>query len=146
MRYWINIKGQLDSHPVKKVLKDCWEYEYKKLTSFGWTANEEAQSMGLCDIDIAPSVATSAIPPWLFPMPVVDIQLYEEKHNKEKSTCILTNIAVQQYIELTYYSTVQIYTDGSKDPESGITTAAVYIPQFKVKISKRISDHISVTT
>ncbi len=143
MRYWINIKGQLDSHPVKKVLKDCWEYEYKKLTSFGWTANEEAQSMGLCDIDIAPSVATSAIPPWLFPMPVVDIQLYEEKH-KEKS--ILTNIAVQQYIELTYYSTVQIYTDGSKDPESGITAAAVYIPQFKVKISKRISDHISVFT
>ncbi len=38
----------------------------------------------LCDIDIAPSVATSAIPPWLFPMPVV-IFNYEEKHNKEKS-------------------------------------------------------------
>uniref|UniRef100_A0A671QEF9 Reverse transcriptase domain-containing protein n=1 Tax=Sinocyclocheilus anshuiensis TaxID=1608454 RepID=A0A671QEF9_9TELE len=144
MRYWINIKGHLDSHPVKKVLKDCWEYEYKKLSSFGWTANEEAQNMGISDINIAPSVATSAIPPWLFPMPVVDIQLYEEKHNQERS--MLTNIAVQQYIEQTYYSILQIYTDGSKDPESGITAAAVYIPQFKVKISKRISDHISVYT
>ncbi len=81
-------------------------------------------------------------PPWLFPMPVVDTQLYEEKHNKERS--ILTHIEVQQYIEQTYYSTVKIYTDGSKDPESGFTAAAVYIPQFKVKMSKRISDQISV--
>ncbi len=32
------------------VLKDCWEYEYKKLSSFGWRANEEAQKMGLSDI------------------------------------------------------------------------------------------------
>ncbi len=40
--------------------------------------------MGLSDIKIAPSVASSAIPPWLFPMPVVDTQLYEEKH-KERS-------------------------------------------------------------
>ncbi len=144
MRYWINIKGHSDSHPIKKVLKNCWEYEYKNLSSFGWTANEEAQSMGLSDITIAPSVATSAIPPWLFPMPVVDTQLYEGKHNKERS--ILTHIEVQQYIEQTYYSTVKIYTDGSKDPESGFTAAAVYIPQFKVKISQSISDQISVFT
>ncbi len=52
---------------------------------------------------------------------------------------------MQQYIEQTYYSTVKIYTDGSKDPESGFTAAAVYIPQFKV-ISKSISDQISVFT
>ncbi len=144
MRYWINIKGHSDSHPIKKVLKNCWEYEYKNRSSFGWTANEEAQSMGLSDIKITPSVATSAIPPWLFPMPVVDTQLYEGKHNKERS--ILTHIEVQQYIEQTYYSTVKIYTDGSKDPESGFTAAAVYIPQFKVNISKSISDQISVFT
>ncbi len=69
---------------------------------------------------------------------------YEGKHNKERS--ILTHIEVQQYIEQTYYSTVKIYTDGSKDPESGFTAAAVYIPQFKVKISQSISDQISVFT
>lgn len=70
----------MDSHPVKKVLKDCWEYDYKN--SFGWTANEKAHKMGLSDINIASSVATSVIPPWLYPIPVVDVQLYEEKHNK----------------------------------------------------------------
>ncbi len=35
MRYWINIKGHSDSHPIKKVLKNCWEYEYKNLSSIG---------------------------------------------------------------------------------------------------------------
>ncbi len=30
MRYWINIKGHSDSHPIKKVLNNCWQYEYKK--------------------------------------------------------------------------------------------------------------------
>lgn len=36
MRYWINIRGQDERHPVKKVLEDCWEYEYGKSSSFGW--------------------------------------------------------------------------------------------------------------
>ncbi len=52
MRYWISIKGHSDSHPVKMVLKDFWRYEYKKLSSFGWKANEEAQKMGLSDIHL----------------------------------------------------------------------------------------------
>jgi len=29
MRYWANIKGQSENHPVKNVLRDCWEYNYK---------------------------------------------------------------------------------------------------------------------
>ncbi len=57
---------------VKIVLKDCWEYEYEKLSSFVWKANEEVQGMGLSDIYIAATVARSAIPPWPFPMPLID--------------------------------------------------------------------------
>ncbi len=37
---------------------------------------------------------------------------------------------------------LQIFTDGSKEPESG-RTAAVYI---KIKMAKRLSDHLSVFT
>ncbi len=33
--------------------------------------------------------------------------------------------------------------DGPKDLESGRTAAAVYIPAFKTKLAKRISDHMS---
>ncbi len=45
-----------------------------------------------------------------------------------------------------YYSVLQVFTDGSKEPESGRTAAAVYIPTFKIKIAKRLSDHVSVFT
>ncbi len=77
-------------------------------------------------------------------MPLIDIQLHKEKHNNE--TSVLESLVVQKYIDLTYYSMVQIYTDGSKDPDSGKTAVAVYIPLFKIKMSKITSDHISVFT
>ncbi len=97
------------------------------------------------NIHIAPTVARSAIPPWLFPMPLMDIQLHKEKHNNE--TSVWESLVVHKYIDLTYYSVVQIYTDGSKDPVSGKTAVvSVYIPLFKIKMSKRTSDHISVFT
>ncbi len=44
---------------------------------------------------------------------------------------------VQQYIMQEYYSVLQVFTDGSKEPESG-RTAAVYIPTFKIKNCKKI--------
>ncbi len=49
---------------------------------------------------IAPTVARSAIPPWLFPMSLIDIQLHKEKHNNE--TSVLESLVVQKYIDLTY--------------------------------------------
>ncbi len=41
---------------------------------------------------------------------------------------------------------VTIFTDGSKDPISGTTAAAVFIPKFQTRIKKRITDHVSVYT
>lgn len=26
MNYWINIKGHTEIHPVKEIIKECWEY------------------------------------------------------------------------------------------------------------------------
>lgn len=31
MRYWAGVKCHSEYHPVKNLLKDCWEYEYKDL-------------------------------------------------------------------------------------------------------------------
>lgn len=45
-----------------------------------------------------------------------------------------------------YYSVLQVFTDGSKEPESGRTAAAIYIPTFNRKIAKRISDNVSIFT
>ncbi len=47
-----------------------------------------------------------------------------------------TELVVQQYIMQEYYSVLQVFTDGSKEPESGRTAAAVYIPTVKIKLQK----------
>lgn len=47
---------------------------------------------------------------------------------------------VKQYLEQNYISVLTIFTDGSKDPETGRASAAVYVPQYQVKIGKRVSD------
>jgi len=93
MRYWANIKGQSENHPVKNVLRDCWEYNYKNLTSFGWIINEEAREI-VKEINITNCVFLPAIPPWFLPMPSIDIQLHKDKHNEK---IILDSVKVQEY-------------------------------------------------
>jgi len=78
-------------------------------------------------------------------MPSIDIQLHNDKQNEK---IVLDCVKVQDYIDhiiLQCHPDIQ-YTDGSKDPQSEITSAAVFIRQFKVNILKRTSDHISVFT
>lgn len=53
---------------------------------------------------------------------------------------------LKQYISLEYSDMVQIYTDGSKDPNSGRTGAAFYIPQLEKKIKQRTPDHLAIYT
>ncbi len=95
-----------------------------KVIKLWMEANEEAQKMGLSDIHVAPTVARSAIPPWLFPMPLIDIQLHKEKHNNE--TNVLESLVVQKYIDLKYYSMVQIYTDVQRIQTLGNSCSSIY--------------------
>ncbi|XP_051548849.1 uncharacterized protein LOC127437749 [Myxocyprinus asiaticus] len=142
--YWAAVKGHSEVHPVKKVLENCWEHEYINLNSFGWKANEEAHQTGINNCAVCPTVVLPATPPWLFPMPVVDFQLLvsiNDKNRQEPKETI-----VHKYLDLKYVSVIQLYTDGSKDPETGHTASAVYIPRFRNKTAKRTSNHISVYT
>lgn len=77
MRYWSGIMGHPESHPVRLLLKDRWEYEYKEISSFGWIVRKEVINLGVKDLVIAPSVPISVIPPWMFPVPMVDLKLHE---------------------------------------------------------------------
>ncbi len=95
-RYWSGVKGHLENHPDRLLLKDCWEYEYKEITSFGWVVRKEANSLELKNHEMAPSVAIPAIPPWLFPMPLIDLQIHKRIKNPEMN--MPTELVVQQYI------------------------------------------------
>lgn len=86
----------------------------------------------------------SAVPPWLLPQPIVDLSLLKRLHSMKDK------INVQAYVNTVlheqYGQFIQIFTDGSKNPENGQTSCAFYVPELKVKVGKRTSDHIAVYT
>lgn len=144
LAYWVNLQGHCDSHPAKSILKDCWEHNESHLTSFGWIGDVKAASIGLNKIQYCPTVPISSIPPWLFPLPRVDLNIQREL--KEKKELLPVWRIVQNYFASNYSDSTIIFTDGSKDPETGRAGAAVYIPVSNTHIKKRVTDHVSVYT
>jgi len=51
---------------------------------------------------------------------------------------------VNKYIQERFYASMHIYTDGSKDPKTGITGVGIYIPDFKISITKRLTSKLSI--
>lgn len=49
------------------------------------------------------------------------------------------------YLRNSYHSYFKIYTDGSKNRQEFVGIG-VYVPEFKICISKRLSDQLSVYT
>ena len=144
LAYWVNLQGQYDSHPAKSLLADCWEHNEKNYASFGWIGDAKAENIGLRQLQYSPTISISSIPPWLFPLPRVDLRIQQEI--KEKSEQLPIWSIVQNHFNLHYSNSVFIFTDGSKEPVTGCAGAAVYIPLNDACIKKRLSDHLSVYT
>ncbi len=77
-------------------------------------------------------------------MPSVDLQIF--KTIKDKQNQVPKAIVVQKHLESEYFHYLQIFTDGSKDPVTGRTAAAMFIPLYKYRDGKRITNDISVYT
>ncbi len=75
-------------------------------------------------------------------MPTVDLQIFNLINENQKY--VPKETIVQQHFDSHYFQFLQMYTDGSKDPETGRTSAAMYIPHFKYKSEKRTANNISV--
>lgn len=144
MAYWVNIQGQSESHPAKSLLIDCWEHNKTNFISFGWIGDAKAEVIGLRQLDYSSTVIQSSIPPWLFPTPRVDLDIQQEL--KDMSKKLPESRIVQNYFDLHFADSMFIFTDGSKDPDTGRAGAAVYIPASESYIKKRISDNVSVYT
>lgn len=56
------------------------------------------------------------------------------------------NTVVYKYLDQKYSSSIQLYTDESKDPDTGHTASEIYIPKYRYKIAKRTSNNLSVCT
>ncbi|XP_050975638.1 uridine 5'-monophosphate synthase isoform X1 [Labeo rohita] len=144
MAYWVSLQGQNGKHPVKSILKECWEHNETNYTSFGWVGDAKARNVGLHQLQYSNTVPLSPIPPWLFPLPAVDLRIQQEL--KDNSNNIPIWYIVQKYFEEHFPQSQVIFTDGSKDPETGCAGAAVYVPMCEFYIKKRVTNHLSVYT
>ena len=77
LTYWVRLLGSINN-PASSVLNVCWEYQTKS-QGFGWNINSIAEQYGIKDLKFSPSLALSAIPPWILPSPEDNSELLEEK-------------------------------------------------------------------
>ncbi len=76
------------------------------------------------------------------PESIVEMRLLEAREKAEERYS--NSYEINVYMREQFYSFVQIYTDGSKDPIEQKVGIGVYIPRFKTEISLRLSDKLSV--
>lgn len=100
------------------------------------------RNIGLSQVQYSNTVSISSIPPWLFPLPTVDLSIQQEIKDQSKQLPVW--YIVRNYIERHFQDSVFLFTDGSKDPKTGYAGAAVYIPMNDSYIKKRVSNHLSV--
>lgn len=142
LNYWVTLQGHTQDHPSKAVLNKCWEHGRKHFNSFGWVGDDEAEKLDLTKLSYSHTVTLSATPPWFFPMPIVDLEIAKlSKQSREHGG--LSNM-VQHYLNTKYSDMVQVYTDGSKDPDTGRTGAAVYVPGFDTSLKQRTPDNLAI--
>uniref|UniRef100_A0A8C9Z4M2 ribonuclease H n=1 Tax=Sander lucioperca TaxID=283035 RepID=A0A8C9Z4M2_SANLU len=120
LAYWISLKGSGKENPTKESIQDCWEYCKFQGLGFGWTREEKVREYGMEALDF------TMINPVKWRMEEVGVR---------------TSI----YLRHSYYNYLKIYTDGSKNKQECVGVG-IYIPEFKVKLSKRLSDQLSVYT
>ena len=141
LSYWSCLQSHNASHPTKNVLLDCWEHNEKHYTSFGWLGNSLADHAGLTNHSYVSVNMINNIPPWMFSHPIIDFNMHEYVRKDDSR---YTAAAVQAYIDRQYRGKLLVYTDGSKDPATERTGAAVYVPRHRIGIMKRATDKLSV--
>ncbi len=79
---------------------------------------------------------------WIIPEVKIDLEILDKKQKCEEMGMVKYH--VHKYIQATLYAIMHIYTGGSKDPRTGITGIGVYIPEFKISITKRLTSKLSI--
>ena len=142
MNYWANLQGHSEErHPTTRVLFPCWESERAKRDGFAWSSVKVSKDMALDQLRYSPTVPLPVTPPWLFPAVAVDLSMLKE----QKEAGNISQL-VEHRLSTMYQTAVPVYTDGSKEPETGRTGFAFSIPTMKVSIKRRTSDYLSVYT
>ena len=94
-------------------------------------------------LSISPSVVYPAVAPWMLEWPVVDWRLLEERRAGRGVDLVG---AFEGLVRDWYGGFTLVYTDGSRDPGTGVTGFGVTAPGWGASVSRRTSDGLGVYT
>ncbi|KAK3103174.1 hypothetical protein FSP39_017008 [Pinctada imbricata] len=110
---------------------------------FGYRMYKAFQMNEFKDLTIAP-VEACPHPPWLLTTPTISTDINIEV-SKQDLPAKVKAVALET-IDQKYQGQVKVFTDGSKDPQSGKTAAAFYDTEAQEGCSYRCTDNISIFT
>ena len=111
-------------------------------TNFVEALKSMADDIGIGNLNVCPPICRSDVPLWLIPDPIVDLYFFENKQKKDVRGCS----GGDKSSAGSNMGRLQIYTDGSKDHESGKVAFGISIPEIGYKKGCRIPDRLSVFT
>jgi len=145
MQYIVKLGAHKGEHPTKTVLINAWEWGSGKRIkkSLMYNIRKKMEELGLREEGVAPQVYWSVVPPWLMSIPEIDLSILNNvKHHVDSEYPEM----VKQRLENQWGTYLQIYTDGSLDPQTEKSGFAFYIPQYEYVKLKRLSEGVSVYT
>jgi ribonuclease HI len=145
LKYWARSKA-IANLPSAKVSEDEMRLAYLKPNrpgrkSYGISAMNLVKDSGLSNTSIA---CQTPIPssPWRFPRILVSTLL--TKITSKTDLPARTKAIVEEHIDELWGEGLHIYTDGSKNPDTGVTAAGYVIPSIGISESIRLPDNLSV--
>lgn len=97
---------------------------------------KRGKEMGLKGKEFCPTVPLPVRPPWLLLQTSVDLEILNS-HSRSRAGVDVCQIFCDG-INDKYSDYLFIFTDGSKDPESGQAGSAFSVPKMGVKMQKRL--------
>lgn len=146
VKYWARVQTRHDGNPVNAILgtgyfiKSCFK---NPVLPFGAQAQELAEACGLKGVQVA-DFRPGQVPPWTLSDPDIDTTLSEKIKKSDLPHLIKSEL--QTHIDENYPGYLQIFTDGSKCPNSGKVAAAVVIPTESYTFVERLTDKLSIYT
>ena len=123
--YWLNIRGQGEGHPVRDIMGDRWERGRRQSrSSFAWTGEEVARELGVKEVEVERVVVWTGRPWWELREAVVDLEMLERKRRDRGRDLVET---FHRYVGGKYSGYRMVYTDGSKEVDSGVTGQQVWL-------------------
>ena len=154
LRYWTRCQETPD-HPCHDLIdrrlyvkvyeksvgvKHKWDLDGRG--PFGYTIYKHFSSGGPLSSFTIGEQTPPAIPPWLLHRPLISTEIADVTSKSDLPD--LVKVTALEVIDRKYQGHARIYTDGSKNPDSGLTGASVFDPTSGEHLSYRCTDHLSI--